>query len=145
MIKSILQYLFVLHHQSCTISYSSRHDLLIQRGGLCPWPTFHPWVAMVIKKWLSLYYSTYWCYIHQTCTNCSSWHDLLMPSCGLCPWPTFTLLSDHGLEEMDKSELQYLLVLHSPNCHQLFILTWSADTTCLFVSVTYIPHLSDHG
>ena len=44
---------------------------------------------MVRKKWLSLYYSTYWCYIHQTCTNCSSWHDLLMPCGGLYPWPTF--------------------------------------------------------
>ena len=32
--------------------------------------------------------STYWCYIHQTCTNCSSWHDLLIARCGLCPWPT---------------------------------------------------------
>ena len=41
------------------------------------------------KKWLSLYYSTYWCYIHQTCTNCSSWHNLLMPHGGLCHWPTF--------------------------------------------------------
>ena len=57
-------------------------------GGLCPWPTFHSWVTMVRKKWLSLYYSTYWCYIHQTCTNCSSWHDLLMSLDGLCPWPT---------------------------------------------------------
>ena len=42
-----------------------------------------------MKKWLSPYYSTYWCYIHQTCTNCSSWHDLLIPHGGLCPWPTF--------------------------------------------------------
>ena len=33
------------------------------------WPTFHAWVTMVRKKWLSPYYSTYWCYIHQTCTN----------------------------------------------------------------------------
>ena len=59
------------------------------RGGLCPWPTFHAWVTMVRKKWLSLCYSAYWCYIHQTCTNCSSWQYLLMPSGGLCPWPTF--------------------------------------------------------
>ena len=44
---------------------------------------------MVRKKWLSPYCSTYWCYIHQTCTNCSSWHDLLIPCCDLCPWPTF--------------------------------------------------------
>ena len=44
---------------------------------------------MVRKKWLSPYYNTYWCYIHQTCTNCSSWHDLLIPRGGLCPWPTF--------------------------------------------------------
>ena len=58
-------------------------------GGLCPWPSFHAWVTIVRKKRLSLYYSTYWCYIHQTCTNCSSWHDLLMPGGGLCPWPTF--------------------------------------------------------
>ena len=36
-----------------------------------------------------LYYSTYWCYIHQTCTKCSSWRDLLMPHGNLCPWPTF--------------------------------------------------------
>ena len=65
-------------HQTCTIC-SSWHDLLIPRGGLCPWQTFHAWVTMVRKKCLSLYYSTYWCYIHQTYTNCSSWHDLLIP------------------------------------------------------------------
>ena len=35
------------------------------------------------------YYSSYWCYIHQTYTNCSSWLDLLMPCGGLCPWATF--------------------------------------------------------
>ena len=64
-------------------------DLLIPHGGLCPWPTFHAWVTMVRKKWLSLYYSTYGCYIHQTCTSCSSWHDLLIPHGILCPWPTF--------------------------------------------------------
>ena len=75
-------------HQTCT-NCSSWHDLLIPRGGLCPWPTFHAWVTMVRKKWLSPYYSTYWSYIHQTCTNCSSWHDLLIPRCGLHPWPTF--------------------------------------------------------
>ena len=75
-------------HQTCT-NGSSWHDLLMPRGGLCPWPTFHTWVTMVSKKWLSLYYSTYWRHIHQTCTNCSSWHDLLMPRGGLCPWPTF--------------------------------------------------------
>ena len=65
--------------------------LLIPHGGLCPWPTFHAWVTMVRKKWLSLYYSTYWCYIHQACTNFSSWHDLrlLIPRGGLCPWPKF--------------------------------------------------------
>ena len=44
---------------------------------------------MVRKKWLSLYYGTYWCYIHQTYTNCSSLHDLLVPPGNLCPWPTF--------------------------------------------------------
>ena len=32
-------------------------------------------------------------------------------------------LSDHGKKEMVRSILQYLLVLHSPNLHQLFILT----------------------
>ena len=51
--------------------------------------TCHAWVTMVRKKWLSLYYSPYWCYIHQTCTICSSWHDLLIPCVGLCPWPSF--------------------------------------------------------
>ena len=45
-------------------------------------------MTMVRKKWLGLYYSTYWCYIHQTCTNCSS-YDLLMPHVVLCPWPIF--------------------------------------------------------
>ena len=44
---------------------------------------------MVRKKWWSLYYSTYWCYIHQTCTNCISWHDLLLPYSGLYARPTF--------------------------------------------------------
>ena len=46
----------------------------------------HP---IVLHNCLCLYYSTYWCYIHQTCTNCSSWHDLLIPRGGLCPLPTF--------------------------------------------------------
>ena len=61
-------------------------------GGLCPWPTFHAWVSTVRKKWLSQYYSTYGCFIHQTYTNYLSWHDLLMPHGGLCPWPTFLAL-----------------------------------------------------
>ena len=47
------------------------------------------WLTMVKKKWLSLYYSTHGCYVHQTCTNCSSWPDSLMPHSGLSPWPTF--------------------------------------------------------
>ena len=54
-------------------------------------------------------------------------------------------LSDHGKEEMVKSIFQYLLVLHSLNLHQMFILTWSTDTTWRFVSLTYISRLSDHG
>ena len=60
-------------------------------GALCPWSTFHAWVTMFRKKWLSLslYYNTYGCFFHQTYTNCSSWHDLLMPHGVLCPWPTF--------------------------------------------------------
>ena len=61
----------------------------MQHGGLCPWPTFHVWVTMVRKKWLSPYYSYYGCYIYQTYTNRSSWHDLLMPHGGLCLWHTF--------------------------------------------------------
>ena len=177
-------------HQSCT-NCSSWHDLLMPHGGLCPWLIFHAWVTMVRKKWLSLYYSTYWCYIHKTCTNytciyldmiywchmmvcvlhlhitlewpwlgrncCiyhssyryyihqtftnySSWHDLLMPRGGLCPSPTF-----HAWVTMVRKKLQYLLVLHSPNLHQLFILTWSTDATWWFVSLTYISCLSDHG
>ena len=60
------------------------------RGGLCPWPTFHDWVTMVRKKWLSLYYSTYWCYIHQTYgptvhLDMIYWCHMVV----LCPWPTF--------------------------------------------------------
>ena len=54
-------------------------------------------------------------------------------------------LSDHVKEEMVKSIFQYLLVLHSPNLHQLFILTLSTDATWWFVSLTYISRLSDHG
>ena len=46
-----------------------------------------PWL-----EWSSPYFSTYWCYIHQTCTNCSSWHDLLIPRDCFCPWPTFHAL-----------------------------------------------------
>ena len=47
------------------------------------------------------------------------------------------------LKEMVKSILQYLCVIHSPNLHQLFILTWSTDTTWWFVSLTYISRFSD--
>ena len=32
-------------------------------------PTFHAWMAMVRKKSLGLYYSTFGCYIHQMFTN----------------------------------------------------------------------------
>ena len=48
-----------------------------------------PHESKVFHSIISSYYSTYECYIRQTCTNCSSWHDLLMPLGGLCPWPTF--------------------------------------------------------
>ena len=56
---------------------------------MCPWPIFHASLTMVRKKWLSLYYSTYGCYINQTYTSCSSWHDLTISNNGLCPWPIF--------------------------------------------------------
>ena len=75
-------------HQTYT-NCSAWHALLMPRGGLCPWPKLHAWVTMVKKKWLSLYYSTYWCYINKTCANCLSWHDILMWLGGFCPWPTF--------------------------------------------------------
>ena len=88
MVKSILQYLGVMHSPNFH-NCSSWHDLLMPCSGLCLWPSFLAWVTIIRKKWLSLYYSAYWCYIHQTCTNCSSWHDLLMSCGGLCPWPTF--------------------------------------------------------
>ena len=92
MVKSIFQYLLVLHspnlHQLFILKWST-DTTTTAHGGLYPWPTFHAWVTMVRKKWLSPYFSTYWCYIHQTCTNCLSWHDLLIPRGGLCPWPTF--------------------------------------------------------
>ena len=118
-------------HQIYT-NCSPWYDLLIKHDSLCPCPLFHAWVSVVRKKWLSPYYSTYWCYIHQTHTNCSSWHDLLMLRCGLCPWPTFYAWVNMVRKEMVKSIIQYLLVLHSPNLYQLFILTWSTDATWLF-------------
>ena len=46
---------------------------------------------------------------------------------------------------MVKSILQYLSAIYSPNLHQLFILTWSTDTTWWLVSFTYISRLSDHS
>ena len=61
----------------------------MSHDGLCLWPISHALVTMVRKKWLSLYYSTFGCYIHQTYTYCLSWHDLLMSHGGLCPFPTF--------------------------------------------------------
>ena len=72
-----------------TSNCSSWHNLLMPHGCLCPWPTFHAWVAVVRKKFFSLYYSTYGCYIHQTYTSCSAWHDRMMPHGSLRPWPTF--------------------------------------------------------
>ena len=86
-----------------------------------------------------LYYSTYWCYIHQTYTNCSSWHDLLMSHGTFCPHAGVTMVRN-GKEETIRSLLQYLMVLHSPNSHQLFILTCSTCVTQWFVSLTYISH-----
>ena len=44
---------------------------------------------------------------------------------------------------MVKSILQFLWVIHSPNLHLLFILTWSTDATWWFVSLTYISCSSD--
>ena len=38
---------------------------------------------------------------------------------------------------MVKSMIQYIGVLHSPNLHQLIILTWSTDATLWFVSLTF--------
>ena len=35
-------------------------------------------------------------------------------------------------------------MLHSPNLHHLFSLTWSNDATWWFATLTYISHLSDH-
>ena len=130
-------------HQTCT-NCSSWHDLLISRGGLCPWPTFHAWVTVVRKKWLSPYYSTYLSYIHQTCTNCSSWHDLLIPLGGLCPWPTFhawvtktqngysgapvmvpiTIMSSYYLMHMDyaviRQSVKILFFAQSLRCLKIF-------------------------
>ena len=52
----------------------------------------------------------------------------------------------YGSKEMVKLIfLKYLVVLHSPNLHQLFILAWFTDVTWWFVSFTYISSLSDHG
>ena len=45
--------------------------------------------ALLGMKLLSLYYSTYGCYIPWIYTNCSSWHHLLTPRGDLCPWPAF--------------------------------------------------------
>ena len=50
-----------------------------------------------------------------------------------------------GWKEMVKSILQYLGVIHSPNLHQMCILTWSTDAMWWFVSLTYISCFSDHG
>ena len=52
----------------CLTSHILYHTVFLYT----PWPIFHAWVTMVRKKWLSLYYSTYWCYIHQTCIDCVS-------------------------------------------------------------------------
>ena len=97
-------------------------------------PSVCAYVLPVRKKWLSPFYSTLMWYIPQTYTNCSSWHDILMPHGGLCPWPTF-----HSWVTMVRKKLfsllQYLWVLHSPQLHQLLILTWSTDVTWWFVSL----------
>ena len=62
-------------------------------------------------------------------TNCSSGQDRLMPCSRLCPLSILAYivrLSDHGQEEMVTSVLQYLIVLHLLDLHQLFILVRSA-------------------
>ena len=89
MLRSILQYLFVLHSPNLNLLFFLTWSTYTTYCGFCPWPAFYTWVTMVRKKWLSLYYNAYECYIHQNYTNCSSWHDLLMPPCGLCPWLSF--------------------------------------------------------
>ena len=90
MVESLLQYqnLLVLHSPNL-------HQLFILTWSIdATWrfvssTYIHAWVTMVRKKWLSLFFSAYWWYIHQTCTNCLSCHDLLIPGDGLSPWPLF--------------------------------------------------------
>ena len=69
-------------HQTCTNCPSCHLDMIYMywyQVVVCVLDLqFHAWVTMVRKKWLSLYYSTYECYTHQTYTKCSSWHVLLM-------------------------------------------------------------------
>ena len=139
MMKSMLQYLGVIH--SPKLAPTVHLDMIYwHHVVVCILDLhFRLWVTMVRKKWLSLYNSTYWCYIHQTCTNCSSWHDLLMPCGGLCPWPTFhawvTMVRKKWLSLYYSSYWCYI--------HQTFIMTWSADATWWFVSLTYISRFSD--
>ena len=128
----------------CT-NCSSWHDLLMSRGGLCPWPKFHAWVTMVRKKWLSLYYSIYWCYIKKNLHQLFIWTWSTDATWWFVSLTYISRLSDHGLKEMVKSILQYLLVLYSPNLHQLFIWTRSTDVIWWFVSLTYNSRLIDHG
>ena len=62
-LKSILQYLLVLHslnlQQLFILTWS-----INTTWWFVFWPIFHAWVTMVRKKWLSLYYNAYGCYIH---------------------------------------------------------------------------------
>ena len=134
MVKTILQYLGMIHSPNL-------HQLFI-----LTWSTDATWwfVSLTYISLLSdhgekemsksmILIQYLWVLLHQIYTNCSSGHDLLNNWCHM--WfvslTYISLSSDRGQEEMVtcKSILQYLLVLHSPNLHHMFILTWSTDIT----------------
>ena len=139
MVKSILHKLnygcYV--HQTYTIC-SLWYVVLLPHGGLCPKPTFHAWVTMIRKKWVSLFYRTYGCYINQTYTVCSSWHDILIARAGLCPWSTFhawvAIVTKKWLSPHNNDWL-----LYSPNLHHLYILTiyWCHLVVCVLWPTCY--------
>ena len=93
------------------VPYSDRSD----RPFVC--------VCPLKKKWSSPFHSTYVSHIYQTC-------KLHVHFTFEWPWL--------GRNGYNKSVLQYVGVLHSPNLHQLFILTWSTDVSWVFVFMTGI-------
>ena len=115
---------------------------------ICPCPiSFSPLDSFCPHIILPPYYFAPWklfndlhCFIHRHASGDCGTSGLLGPA--KCGCPIVIGLSVRLYVQLERNK-RYLGVIHSPNLHQLFILTWSTDVTWWFVTLTYISHLEE--